>query len=105
MVKFANAGEIVVRLKGSDPLVFGRGGEEIAALQAAGVAVRVIPGTAGLDAAASLGLPLTRHRRRPSRLYCLCLDHRRNAHFLVRAPLSPTIQYSDGLGYEGVQLL
>ena len=55
-------GQTVVRLKGGDPLVFGRGGEELAHLQAAGIRVDVINGiTAGLAAATSLGVSLT-HR-------------------------------------------
>jgi uroporphyrin-III C-methyltransferase len=62
MVQAAHDGERVVRLKGGDPFVFGRGGEEVAALQAAGVAVSVVNGiTAGLAAVTSLGVPLT-HR-------------------------------------------
>ena len=60
MVREALAGERVVRLKGGDPLVFGRAGEEIAALRAAGVEVVVVNGiTSGLGAAASLGIGWT----------------------------------------------
>ena len=63
MVREALAGERVVRLKGGDPLVFGRAGEEIAALRAAGLDVVVVNGiTSGLGAAASLGIGWTDRR-------------------------------------------
>ncbi len=62
MVSAALEGHQVVRLKGGDPFIFGRGGEEVEALQAAGVQVSVVNGiTSGLDAVTSLGVPLT-HR-------------------------------------------
>ncbi len=62
MVMAAREGEQVVRLKGGDPLIFGRGGEEVEHLQAAGLQVEVINGiTAGLAAANTLGIALT-HR-------------------------------------------
>ena len=60
MVALARAGKRVVRLKGGDPMIFGRAGEEVAALRAAGIAVEVIPGvTAASAAAASLQTSLT----------------------------------------------
>jgi len=63
MLIAAREGENVVRLKGGDPFIFGRGGEEVEHLQAAGIHVEVVNGiTAGLAAVTSLGVPLT-HRQ------------------------------------------
>jgi len=67
MVSLAKQGKRVVRLKGGDPLIFGRAAEEIAACRAANIAVDVVPGiTAAQGAASRLGIPLTdrNHARR-----------------------------------------
>jgi uroporphyrin-III C-methyltransferase len=63
MVSYAQSHQVVVRLKGGDPLLFGRAGEEIAALRQAGVACEIVPGiTAGFGAAAAAGFSLTDRR-------------------------------------------
>ena len=66
MIERALAGRTVVRLKGGDPFIFGRGGEEAEACRAAGVPVEVVPGiSAAIGAAAAAQLPLT-HRNSAS---------------------------------------
>ena len=63
MIKFAQDGEVVVRLKGGDPFVFGRGGEEMLALREAGIRYEIVPGiTAGIAALSAEEIPVT-HRR------------------------------------------
>ena len=63
MVSYARSHEVVVRLKGGDPLLFGRAGEEITALRHAGVEFEIVPGiTAGFGAAAAAGFSLTDRR-------------------------------------------
>ncbi len=79
MVGLAKQGKRVIRLKGGDPLIFGRAAEEIAACQAANIAVDVVPGiTAAQGAAARLGLPLT-ERKRVRRLQYVTGHAKKNA--------------------------
>jgi uroporphyrin-III C-methyltransferase len=87
MIGEAQRGEHVVRLKGGDPFVFGRGGEEVEHLRAAGVAVSVVNGiTSGLAATAALGVPWT--HREHARGVMLVTGHAREG---GQAPHWPTL--------------
>jgi uroporphyrin-III C-methyltransferase len=74
MIREARRGHDVVRLKGGDPFVFGRGGEEILACRAAGVDVRVVPGvTSAVAVPAAAGIPVT--HRGASRAFTVLSGH------------------------------
>ncbi|MGH2727386.1 MAG: uroporphyrinogen-III C-methyltransferase [Actinomycetota bacterium] len=88
VVRLGRRGLDVVRLKGGDPFVFGRGGEEALALAAAGVAFEVIPGVSSLSAVpASAGIPIT-HRGVSSQITIVSGHDPRELDFpaLARAP-------------------
>lgn len=75
VVELARAGKKVARLKGGDPFVFGRGGEEARALARAGIPFRIVPGlTSGLTAAALAGIPAT--TRETNHAVILATGHR-----------------------------
>jgi uroporphyrin-III C-methyltransferase/precorrin-2 dehydrogenase/sirohydrochlorin ferrochelatase len=114
LVRLARAGKRVVRLKGGDPLVFGRGGEEAEALVEAGVAHEIVPGiTAALACAADAGIPLT--HREASRAVTLATGHtkdgmleldfaalaRPGATLAIYMGIHTLAQLADGLGRYG----
>ncbi len=71
MIESARAGQSVVRLKSGDPLIFGRAGEELAALRAADIPHKVVPGvTAALAAGAALQVPLTDRKSASNLIFC-----------------------------------
>jgi uroporphyrin-III C-methyltransferase/precorrin-2 dehydrogenase/sirohydrochlorin ferrochelatase len=80
MIEQARAGRTVVRLQGGDPLIFGRAGEEFAALRDAGIAFEVVPGVTAASAAAAAARITLTDRRRASRLIFLSA-HRHGGQF------------------------
>jgi len=100
MIRAARRGKRVVRLKGGDPFVFGRGGEEALALQRAGVAYDVVPGvTSAIAAPAAAGIPVT--HRGVSSAFLVVSGHEEEAFASAVAALQPngvTIVVLMGLG-------
>ena len=106
LVCLARAGNRVVRLKGGDPYVFGRGGEEGEALAAAGIPFEVIPGvTSAVGALAYAGIPIT-HRGEAVRVTMITAhESRKGAGPQVRWDLLATDRHATLVGYMGVTQL
>lgn len=103
LIRLAGEGKRVARLKGGDPYVFGRGGEEALALRAAGIAYQVVPGvSSAVAAAACAGIPVT--HRALSRSFHVITGHAREGEeaalpdFDKLAALSGTLVFLMGLG-------
>lgn len=106
LVRLAKAGRKVVRLKGGDPYVFGRGGEEAEVLAAEGIAFEVVPGvTSGVAAMAWAGIPVT-HRREAVRLTLLTAHEAiKSGGQQVRWDLLAQDEHATIVGYMGVTAL
>src|SRR5262249_33430636 len=107
LVYHASAGRTVVRLKGGDPLLFGRAGEEIEALRKAQIEFEIVPGvTAALAAAAGAQIPLT-HRHVSSALMVLTSHHAPSADpdpWPAHIPTNVTlVVYMPGYAYEATK--
>jgi uroporphyrin-III C-methyltransferase len=101
LIRAARSGQRVVRLKGGDPFVFGRGGEEALALTAAGIPLEVVPGVSSAVAAAALaGIPVT-HRGVASG-FVVVSGHAEGAYRPILEGLAPqcaTVVVMMGLGH------
>jgi uroporphyrin-III C-methyltransferase len=107
LARYARTGLQVVRLKGGDPFIFGRGGEELEALRQAGIEVEIVPGvTAALGAAAATQIPLT-HRDLSSTLILVTGNSKQSDHIANwpdRLPSNATIVvYMPGNDLESLQ--
>lgn len=105
MIESAQAGLVVARVKGGDPLIFGRAAEEIAALRAAEIQFEIVPGiTAGAAAAASARIPLTDRDCAPH-LMLTAGQHWRASNTLAAAALiaeTTLVVYMPGTEYAGI---
>ncbi|MBI5528638.1 MAG: uroporphyrinogen-III C-methyltransferase [Deltaproteobacteria bacterium] len=106
LVRLAREGKRVARLKGGDPYVFGRGGEEAEALAAAGIPFEVVPGvTAGIAVPAYAGIPAT-HRREAVRLTLLTAhESKKEEGTQIRWDLLGADPHATLVGYMGVTSL
>jgi len=103
LVKFASLGSDVVRLKGGDPLIFGRAGEELEVLRHAGITVEIIPGVSSAQAAAAAAqIPVT-HRELASSIVFLAGHHAQgqSADGVIEhlSPKTTYAVYMPGYGY------
>jgi uroporphyrin-III C-methyltransferase len=102
LVSYAASNEVVVRLKGGDPLIFGRAGEELEALRNAGVEFEVVPGiTAAIGAAAAAGISLT-DRRVASQILFSTFSRRPEGHAMDWGAVTPAttlVLYMPGPDY------
>lgn len=107
LVSYAATNDVVVRLKGGDPLVFGRAGEELQALREANIEFEIVPGiTSALGAAAAAGISLT-DRRLASQILFSTFTRRPEANALEWGSLSPAttlVLYMPGPDYAEVAL-
>lgn len=102
LIDLARQGLRVLRLKGGDPLVFGRGGEEALALAAAGVPFRIVPGvSAGIGGTASAGIPLTHRMLARSVVFATGHDLRGEAPDVARFARADTLVFYMGLRQAG----
>jgi uroporphyrin-III C-methyltransferase len=105
LVSYAASQQVVVRLKGGDPLIFGRAGEEIEALRAAKIAYEIVPGiTAALGAAAAAGISLT-DRRAASQVLIATFSRGSDANPMDWASVTSTttlVLYMPGANYSDV---
>lgn len=92
LVKYAREGKVVVRLKGGDPFIFGRGGEEIEFLAENGVEFEVVPGvTSAIAVPAVVGIPITHRNYDPAVVFITGRESRERLNWEALAKLNATI--------------